>query len=233
MSSAMLMDRPTFAGHAYNPANFGNTPYGAASFGAGAPSFAPGAMAGMCVVPRATMKFEKCANGFKLHCHCDDETACGALQNLCRMVAGGMWSCACTMNGVCLCQCNLACGMCSYECTKDGVCLTCVSGDKACCQMIQACCDCMEKCMQAGCQCTLSCGSTPVCCGLRGLSGASHATRIVNFAQARVQLRVERGPFSCGAGGVCPIIARETTISVGAGCQAADLPDQRATRRLA
>ena len=35
------------------------------------------------------------------------------------------------------------CGMCKCECTKDGVCITCMSGDKACCDMIQACCDCL------------------------------------------------------------------------------------------
>ena len=110
------------------------------------------------------MKVEKCKGGAKFHCHCDDETACGTLQNLCKMLAGGMWCCTCTMNGMCVCQCNLTCGICTCEYTKDGVCLTCVSGDAACCKMIQACCECVQQCLAAGCPCYLSCGGNPVCC---------------------------------------------------------------------
>ena len=71
----------------------------------------------------------------------------------------------CTMNGICVCQCNLACGMCTCEYTKDGVCITCKSGDKACCEMIQACCDCLSKCLDSGCCCYVSFHNTPVCCG--------------------------------------------------------------------
>ena len=69
------------------------------------------------------------------------------------------------MNGMCLCQCNLAMAMCKCECTKDGVCVTCTSGDKACCDMIQACCDCMTSMLKGGCTCCLCMGNTPVCCG--------------------------------------------------------------------
>ena len=49
------------------------------------------------------------------------------------------------MNGTMVCCCNLTMGMCKCEMTKDGVCITCMSGDKACCDMIQACCDCMTR----------------------------------------------------------------------------------------
>ena len=66
------------------------------------------------------------------------------MQNLCTMMAGGMCSC------------------CMHDERHDGVllqhddghvqvrddrqraaCMTCTSGDKMCCDMIQACCDCM------------------------------------------------------------------------------------------
>ncbi len=79
----------------------------------------------------------------KVTCHCDDETAAATLQNMCKMMAGGMLGLCCTMNGMMVCQCNMC--MCKCECTttKDGVCFTCTSGDKACCEMIQACCDCV------------------------------------------------------------------------------------------
>ena len=69
------------------------------------------------------------------------------------------------MNGICVCQCNLAMGICTVECTKDGVCITCKSGDKACCEMVQACCDCLAKCLDSGCCCYVSFHNTPVCCG--------------------------------------------------------------------
>ncbi len=111
------------------------------------------------------MKVEKCAGGIKLHCHCEDELSCATLQNLCKMLCDGMCSCWCTMNGVCVSQCNLACGICTCEPTKDGVCITCKSGDKACCDIIQACCDCIHACLHGGCYCYVSFHNTPVCCG--------------------------------------------------------------------
>jgi hypothetical protein len=81
------------------------------------------------------------------------------------MLADGMCSCCCTLNGIAVCQCNLACGICTCESTKDGVCITCKSGDKACCEIIQACCDCLSQCLHSGCCCYVSFHNTPVCCG--------------------------------------------------------------------
>jgi hypothetical protein len=129
----------------------------------------PGAMAGMpasmAMVPRCTMKMEKCAGGMKIHCKCEDEMSRVMMQNLCKMMAGGMCSFYCMMNGMVMCHCNMA--MCKCECTstKDGVCFTCTSGDKACCDMCQACCDCMMHCMEAGCMCCVCLGGMPCCCG--------------------------------------------------------------------
>jgi len=141
------------------------THFGATSH-AGHPGAAPAPTAGgYCVVPRCTIKVEKCAGGMKIKCVCDDEVSCLTLQNLCKALCDGMCSCCCTMNGMTVCQCNLCCGICTCEPTKDGVCITCKSGDKACCDMIQACCDCMAKCLESGCCCYVSFQGTPVCCG--------------------------------------------------------------------
>ena len=128
------------------------------------PAAAP-AMPSMMMVPRCTMKFEKCAGGMKIQCTCEDETAAATLQNLCKMMAGGMWSCHCTLNGMLICQCNLC--MCKCECsdTKMGICLTCTSGDKSCAAMCQACCECADHCLDSGCMCCLMVGGMPVCCG--------------------------------------------------------------------
>ena len=121
MSSTMMTER-SHAGAAFSSAaawqNAGSaTMPGAANFG---------------VLPRCKYEFEKCAGGFKIHCSCEDEVACGTLQNLCRMLADGTCSCCCTSNGIAICQCNLTIGMCHTEMTKDGVCITCTSGDKKC-----------------------------------------------------------------------------------------------------
>ena len=154
MSSAMLMER----------ASLGFAGMGSPSMGAqSAPGAAPAA--NWCVVPRCTLKVEKCQGGMKLHCKCDDEVACGTLQNLCKMLAGGMCSCCCMMNGMMVCCCNLTMGMCKCESTKDGVSIACTSGDKECSTMIQACCDCMSAMMEAGCTCCVMLNNTPVCCG--------------------------------------------------------------------
>jgi hypothetical protein len=151
MSSAIL-ERSQFAaaGHA----------------AAGAPGTAGTPATGnWCVVPRCTMKVEKCAGGMKLNCVCDDEVSCLTLQNLCKALSNGLCSCTCTLNGMTVCMCNLNCGFCVCEPTKDGVCISCKSGDKACCDMIQACCDCLAKCLSSGCSCYVSFQGTPVCCG--------------------------------------------------------------------
>jgi hypothetical protein len=126
----------------------------------GMPSMAPN----MVMVPRCTMKIEKCTGGMKITCMCDDPTACAMMQNLCTMMAGGMCSFSCTMNGMTVCCCNMTMGMCKCEMTKDGCMMTCTSGDKMCCDMIQGCCDCMVACMKAGCMCCMMMGGTPVCC---------------------------------------------------------------------
>ena len=128
---------------------------------------APGPAAGMnmVMVPRCTFKFEKCQGGMKMTCVCDDVTARGMLQNLCTMLAGGMCSVCCLMNGMMVCCCNMMMGMCKCEMTEDGVSITCTSGDKACCTMIQACCECMASMMKAGCTCCVMMNNMPVCCG--------------------------------------------------------------------
>lgn len=126
----------------------------------------PGAAPGMncMMVPRCTVKMDKCAGGMKIMCSCADKMACGVLQSLCTSLAGSMCSCCCMMNGMVLCTCNLTMGMCKCEMTKDGVCITCTSGDKDCCTMIQSCCDAMAAMMQAGCTCCVMMNNMPVCC---------------------------------------------------------------------
>lgn len=158
MTSMLMFDRSALTGAA------GAMP-GAMTPGTPAmPSMSP--MAGsMCMLPRCEMKLEKCAGGMQITCTCEDEVACTMLQHMCKMLADGMCSCCCMMNGMMMCQCNLA--MCKCECsmTEHGVSITCTSGDKACCKMIQACCDCMCECLEAGCMCCVSLGGMPVCCG--------------------------------------------------------------------
>jgi hypothetical protein len=117
------------------------------------------------VVPRCTIQFEKTQDGCKIRCKCDDEVACGALQNLCRMLCQGQCTCCCCQNGVCVCQCSFAFAHCKCENTKDGCCISCTSGDKECCDQIQACCACLEKCKN-GCCCYVCFNGTPVCCGV-------------------------------------------------------------------
>jgi hypothetical protein len=130
----------------------------------GAPTAMPAAP-NWLMVPRCTLKMEKCTGGMKIVCSCEDKVACGMVQNLCRMLAGGMCSCMMMMNGMMVCCCNLTMGMCTCEMTKDGVCITCTSGDPKCCEMIQACCDCMGCMLKDGCTCCVMMNNTPVCCG--------------------------------------------------------------------
>jgi len=128
-----------------------------------APATAP--MMNSMMVPRCTMKFEKCQGGMKVTCTSDDQMTCGMLQNLCSMMQGSMCSCCCMMNGMMVCCCQLTMGMCKCEMTDKGVCVTCTSGDSKCCEMIQACCDCMNTMMKAGCTCCIMMNHMPVCCG--------------------------------------------------------------------
>lgn len=117
------------------------------------------------MVPRCTMKMEKCTGGMKITCTCDDKAACTMMQNLCTMMAGGMVSCSMMLNGVAVCTCNLTMGMCKCEMTPTGITVTCTSGDKTCCDMIQACCESMSCMLKAGCCCCLCISNNPVCCG--------------------------------------------------------------------
>lgn len=117
------------------------------------------------MIPRCTMKMEKCTGGMKITCTCDDKAACTMMQNLCTMMTGGMVSCCMMMNGMAICTCNLTMGMCKCEMTPTGVCITCTSGDKSCCDMIQACCESMTCMLKAGCSCCMFINSNPVCCG--------------------------------------------------------------------
>jgi hypothetical protein len=141
---------------------------GMAGAGMGAPTMGtPGTMApaNWLMVPRCTFKVERCDGGMKITCACDDQTACTMMQNLCAMLAGGLCSCCCMMNGMVIYTCNLSMGLCRCENTKNGVTVTCTSGDKKCAEMIQACCDCMNTMLKAGCTCCLFMNNMPVCCG--------------------------------------------------------------------
>jgi hypothetical protein len=151
MTGTMMMERPMTGMSGMG---------GAGMSGASAPAMAPN----MVMVPRCTMKVEKCAGGMKMTCTCDDPAGCAMMQNLCQLMAGGMCSVCCMMNGMMVCCCNLTMGLCKCEMTKDGCTVTCTSGDKTCEAMIQGCCDCVTACMKAGCTCCLMMGGTPVCC---------------------------------------------------------------------
>ena len=69
------------------------------------------------MVPRCTMKFEKCQGGMKVTCVCDDKMACSMMQNLCTMMQSGLVSCCMMMNGRMVCCCNLMMGLCRCETT--------------------------------------------------------------------------------------------------------------------
>jgi hypothetical protein len=155
MASSMMMDRSTVGMPGMNVSSVPGvgTPAGVS------PS------TNWLMVPRCTLKVEKCKDGMKITCSCDDKTSCSMVQNLCTMLAGGMCSCCCMMNGVTVFCCNLMMGMCKCEMTKDGVCLTCTSGDAKCCEMIQSCCDTLCCMMKSGCTCCVLVHNTPVCCG--------------------------------------------------------------------
>ena len=139
---------------------------------------APGAVTGSnwIMVPRCSLKYEKCQGGMKIWCSCDDPMACSMMQNLCTMLAGGMCGCSCTLNGMTIYTCNLAMGLCRCEMTEKGVCITCTSGDAKCCEMIQACCDCMTTLLNAGCTCCVTLNNTPIACGCSESTSASKHT---------------------------------------------------------
>ena len=152
MTSAMMMERSGMAGMGMPTM--------------GGPAMGPSTMApNMMMVPRCTMKMEKCTGGMKITCSCDDKMAASMVQNLCSMLAGSMCTCCMVMNGMMVCCCNLTMGMCKCDMTKDGCTITCTSGDKACGEMIQACCECMATMMENGCMCCVMMNNMPVCCG--------------------------------------------------------------------
>jgi len=157
MSSAMMMERTGMAMPGMGMPGMGMP-------GMGAPSMSPSAV-NYLMVPRCTMKVEKCQGGLKINCSCDDKMACSMLQNLCTMLQGGMCSCSCMLNGMVCYTCNLCMGMTKCEMTKDGVCITCTSGDPKCGEMIQACCECLSCMLKCGCTCCVMMNNTPVCCG--------------------------------------------------------------------
>lgn len=119
----------------------------------------------MMMMPRCSMQMEKCKGGMMMTCTADSAMATGMMQNLCQMMNGSMVSCCMMMNGMMMMTCNLTMGMCKCEMTKTGMMITCTSGDKACCDMIQACCDAMMAMMKGGCTCCVCMNGTPVCCG--------------------------------------------------------------------
>jgi hypothetical protein len=165
MSSAMMMERTAMGMPAMGVPGMGAPPMGT-------PTATP-ASTSWLMVPRCTLKFEKCSGGMKVTCVCDDKMACSMVQNLCSMLAGGMCSCYVMMNGMAVCCCNLTMGMCKCEMTDSGVVLTCTSGDSKCCEMIQACCDCLSTMMTAGCTCCVMMNNTPVCCGYTEVGAAA------------------------------------------------------------
>src|SRR5947209_3393026 len=63
--------------------------------------------ANFLMVPRCTFKVEKCSGGMKITCTCDDKMASTMVQNLCKMLAGGLCSCTVMMNGMTVFTCNL------------------------------------------------------------------------------------------------------------------------------
>ncbi len=117
------------------------------------------------MVPRCTMKFERCSGGMKVTCVCDDPMACSMMQNLCTMLVGGMCSCCAMQNGMIVCTCSFTMGHCKCEMTDKGVSFTCTSGDSKCCDMIQAACDCLATLVNSGCTCCVMLNNTPVACG--------------------------------------------------------------------
>ena len=157
MSSTMMMERT----------GMGMPGMGVPGMGASAMGSTAGTpvSSSWLMVPRGTLKFEKCTGGMKISCVCDDKMACSMMQNLCTMLAGGMCGCCVMLNGMTVCHCNFSMGLCKVEMTETGVCFTCTSGDSKCCEMIQAYCDCLACMLNSGCTCCVMMNNTPVCCG--------------------------------------------------------------------
>ncbi|WP_238917827.1 hypothetical protein [Clostridium sp. YIM B02555] len=119
----------------------------------------------MMMIPRATMKMDKCEDGMKVMCMTTDTATCAMMQNLCTMLSGGMTSMCMMMNGMMIMNCNMLMGMCKSEMTEEGMCITWSSGDTMMCEMIHECCECMMSMMECGCNTIMCMNNTPVCCG--------------------------------------------------------------------
>ena len=119
----------------------------------------------MVMVPRCTFEVEKCQGGHedRLHLHRHHRLRHDAepLPDDGRRHVQHVL----TMNGMVVCTCNLTMGLCKCEMTEDGCLVTCMSGDKKCCDMIQGCCDCISACLASCCTCCLMMNNTLVCCG--------------------------------------------------------------------
>src|SRR5262245_28367623 len=69
------------------------------------------------------IRIEQCLEGCKIYCICDDAAACAKLQDVCRMLDGGLCSIRCCRDGQLCCQCCLNCCECNCEMLPNGVCL--------------------------------------------------------------------------------------------------------------
>lgn len=160
MVNPMTMDRSTMMGVSGMPMSGAPVPTMPVTMPA-----MPSMMPNMLMVPRCTVRMEKCINGVKIHCVCSDAMATSLVQNLCAMQTGQMVGCYVTMNGQTVCSVNFCCCMCTVEKTADGVCIHCTTGDATCCQVVQCCADCCCNCCVTGCVCCVTMGGMPICCG--------------------------------------------------------------------
>lgn len=125
-----------------------------------------GESAADCGVPKCTMRFEKCDDGCRVYCTCDNETAARLLLRICRTLEGGCCTLNCCYKGESCLRCSFAACDCQCEMTPNGVCVCCTTSDPCCVAMIQAMCHCMCACCANGCECTLCINDVPVCrCG--------------------------------------------------------------------
>jgi hypothetical protein len=169
MSSTVMVERTGMGIPGMGVSGVGSPSYGA-------PTAAP-TSGNYVMVPRCTLKFEKCSGGMKVVCVCEDKMACSMVQNLCTMLAGGMCSCCVLLNGMTICTCNFTMGLCKCEMTDSGVSITCTSGDSKCCEMIQAYCDCLSCLIHSGCTCCVLMNNTPICCGVSDTPVKTTGTR--------------------------------------------------------
>ena len=109
--------------------------------------------------------FEKCENGCRIICRCDDAARCDDLQCLCDAISGCNCSCCCVRGENQICIFNMCSDDCTIENTDEGCCITCTSADAVCCEMLQASCDCLNCCCENGCCCYIYFGEKCCCFG--------------------------------------------------------------------